>query len=322
METSKEAKEVKLCAVISRESGDDPIGSATPFEKCLMVEVRPPYRRNALDSRRFPDGLPEIVDDAMDGGAIQKFGAFMPDREYSMKGYSRVLFFRRPDGDSFSSFEKDDLLVPIGELAPVVEALLSGGGVPEEFREDSSGVREIFVCTHNNRDVCCGVFGDPVYKELRRTVADEGLRVWRASHLGGHRFAPTMIDFPSGMWWGHLDHDDAPSLVRRDAPFSDFRGKYRGWSGLGKFGQIAEREILAEFGWKWMDFRRRGDVLSVNEDETFAEVRIEYEDPKTGESGAYHAAIEANGTVMTLGSSGDDPLEEVAQYRVGSLERA
>jgi hypothetical protein len=258
----------------------------------------------------------------MDGGLIQKFGAFMPDREYSERGYARVLFFRRPDGSGpFASFEKDDLLVPPEDLAPVVEALLSGRGFPEEYRRGSENVRDVFVCTHNNRDVCCGKFGDPVYKELRKTCAGDGLRVWRTSHIGGHRFAPTLMDFPSGMWWGHLERGEAASLVWRDAPFSGFRNNYRGWSGFGKFAQIAEREILAEVGWKWTGFHKRGELLSVNGDDTLAEVRIEYEDPKTWNGGAYHASIEASGSVMTLGSSGDDPLEEVIQYRVGSLER-
>ncbi len=323
METNNEVDEVRLCSVVSRESGDDPVGSATPFERCLMVEVPPPYQRNAPDSRRFPEGLSEITGKAMDDGLIQKFGAFMPDREYSEKGYSRVLFFRRPEAGFFSTFEKDDLLVPLDELAPFVEALLSGSGSPEEYRKDSSDVRDVFVCTHNNRDVCCGTFGDPAYKELRRECADENLRVWRASHIGGHRFAPTLIEFPSGMWWGHLDREQATSLLRRDAPFPDFRKNYRGWSGLGtKFEQIAEREILAEAGWRWTGFLRRGELLSVSEDDTFAEVRIDFEDTETGESGSCHATVEARGSVMTLGSSGSDPLEEVTQYRVSQMESA
>jgi len=323
MEANNEVDEVRLCSVVSRESGDDPAGSATPFERCLMVEVSPPYQRNAPDSRRFPERLSEVTGKAMDGGLIQKFGAFMPDREYSEKGIARVLFFRRPENGFFSSFEKDDLLVPLDDLAPVVEALLSGGPVPEEYRKGSPDVWDVFVCTHNNRDVCCGTFGDPVYKELRRECADENLRVWRASHLGGHRFAPTLMDFPSGMWWGHLDRDEAASLVQRDSPFSDFRKNYRGWSGLGtKFEQIAEREILAEVGWRWTDFRRCGELLSVGEDDTSAEIRIDFEDAKTGESGSYHATVEACGSVMTLGSSGSDPLEEVTQYRVGRMGSA
>lgn len=316
-----EAKsDFKLCSVVSRGAGDDPIGSATPFDRCLMVEIRPPYQRNAPDSRRFPDGLAEIVDGAMGDGRIQKFGAFMPDREYSTKGLARVFLFSRPGAGPFAAYEKVEALAPMDDLALVVEALVSGDEFPEKYREDSGDVREVFVCTHNNRDVCCGKFGDPVYKDLRRTVAHGSIRVWRTSHLGGHRFAATVMDLPSGMWWGHLDRDTAPSLIRRDAPFPEFRTNYRGWSGFGKFAQIAEREILAEVGWRWTEFRKSGELLSVNEDGTFAEVRIEYEDPKTGEVGAYHASIEASGSVMTLASSGEDPLEEVIQYRVGSLE--
>lgn len=286
-----------------------------------MVEVAPPYQRNAMDSRRFVKGLPEVVDEAMNRGLIQKFGAFMPDREYSEKGRARVLLFRRPGDGAFSSFEKDDLLVPLDDLAPTVEALLSGGEFPEGYRSGSADVRDVFVCTHNNRDVCCGKFGDPVYKELRRTYADETLRVWRTSHIGGHRFAPTLLELPEGRYWGHLEMDAVEKLVLRNGSFSDLGRFYRGWAGLGsKFEQIVEREILVREGWTWAGYLKEGRVLGVSGDEDRAEVRIEYEHPN-GSTGAYEALVVADGSVTTLGNSGFGPLEEVTQYRVSQLKK-
>lgn len=58
-------------------------------------------------------------------------------------------------------------------------------------------MRDILVCTHGSRDVCWGKFGYAIYKLLRaRHAAPNGLRVWRTSHIGGHRFASTLLDFP------------------------------------------------------------------------------------------------------------------------------
>ena len=43
--------------------------------------------------------------------------------------------------------------------------------------------------------------------------------------------------------------------------------------------------------------------------------------PDGAAAGAYEALVEACGSVMTLASSGTDPLEEATQYRVTRLEK-
>ena len=97
---------------------------------------------------------------------------------------------------------------------------------------------------------------------------------------------------------------------------------YRGWAGFGShFEQVAEREILGREGWEWADYLKEGRVLWADEGGGRAEVRIAYRSPDGGPAGAYEALVEASGSVMTLASSGTDPLEEVTQYRVARLEK-
>jgi hypothetical protein len=315
--------ESRLCSVLSRANGEDPIGSATPFERCLLVEVAAPWEDDVAGSRHFPKGLWEVIEAAWDRGLIDKFAAVLPDVEYSREGYTRFLYFRRPPGP-FAAYEKDDFLVPDAELVPVLEALFTE---PDElsrfesYRQSSPHLREIMVCTHGSRDACCGKFGYPFYGTLRyQYAAPEGLRVWRVSHIGGHRFAPTLMDLPEGRYWGHLEPQAVESLVLRDGPASELRQFYRGWAGLGsKFEQIAEREILAREGWGWTGYLKEGRVLAADEDH--AEVRIEYESYDGRVSGAYEAAVGAVGSVMTLGSSGTEPLSEAKQYEVSRLEK-
>ena len=46
---------------------------------------------------------------------------------------------------------------------------------------------------------------DSLIDELEEQQAQpENIEVFDSSHLGGHRFAPTMIDLPSGRSYGHL----------------------------------------------------------------------------------------------------------------------
>lgn len=150
--------------------------------------------------------------------------------------------------------------------------LPSGKEFPENYWSGSGGVRDVFVCTHNH-DVCCGKFGDPLYKELRRSCAGGDLRVWRASHIGESQ-TPLRLDLD-----GLPGQDvvvasrarEAASLVRRGAPFPDSRRNYRGWPGLGsRFEQIAEREMLARVGWKWTDFPRRGELHAAPDVQSLA----------------------------------------------------
>jgi hypothetical protein len=316
-------REDRLCSLVSRANGEDPIGSAKPIENRLIVELPQPWQRDALGSRRLVEGLRPVVEGARDAGLLDAFSATLPDREYSRNGHTRLLFLRRPSGP-FAAYEKEDFLVPNGEVTAAAGALLKGDGLGrfERYRQETGHVRDILVCTHGGRDVCCGKFGYPVYDLLRRRHAAPGkLRVWRTSHIGGHRFAPTMIDYPEGRLWGHLEPWAAERLAARRGPVSDLGPFLRGWAGLrSPAEQAAEREVFARGGWAWTGYLREGRVLHSGEGRT--EVRIDYRSPDGAVSGAYEATVEVTGTVMTMESSGDAELAEVDQYRVVRLEKA
>jgi hypothetical protein len=316
--------ERRLCSLVSRANGEDPIGSATPVENRLAVELPQPWQRDAVGSRRLVEGLRPVVEGARDGGLLDAFSAILPDREYSRKGHTRLLFFRRPAGP-FALYEKVDLLVPHGEVVAAAGALLEGLGVPPRFgryRQETGHVRDLLVCTHGSRDVCCGKYGYPVYDLLRRRRAEaERLRVWRTSHIGGHRFAPTMIDYSEGRYWGHLEPWAAEKVAARSGPVLDLGPFYRGWSGLQSSAeQVAEREIFAREGWAWTGYLKEGRVLASGDGRI--EVRIAYRSRDGAVSGAYEATVEVAGTVMTLESSGNAELTEVDQYRVVRLEKS
>jgi hypothetical protein len=300
----------------------------TVFAGYLLVEVAPPWRYDVGESNRFPQGLWDAVKEAWNTAAIEKFTALMPDPEYSREGHTRVLYFRRPRGALFASYEKGEYVVPEGEVVALVKALAKerdGFGRFARYKEDTSSMRDPLVCTHGSHDLCCGSFGYPLYEELRRTYVarpEARLRVWRTSHLGGHRFAPILVDLPEGRYWGRLEGpENLENLVFRNGPASDLRPYYRGWAGLsGRFEQIAEREILALKGWGWTRYPKAGEVLEADEEGDHAEVRIEYQNTD-GVLGAYEATVETKDRVETLLNSGTEPLREAQRYVVSRLEK-
>lgn len=312
--------EHRRCSLVSRATDDDPGGSGTPFASYLGVEVPTPWDEDVTESPNFPKGLSEPIEKAFDTGIIGKFTGLMPDPEYSHEGHKRVLLYRRAESPGVA-YERHEWLLPDEQLVSFIHALSSDSSRFERYRETAPIVRDILVCTHGGRDACCGKFGYPVYEKLRYKYAAEypGLRVWRTSHIGGHRFAPTLIDFPNGHYWGHLEPEALENLVLNNGSFSQVRPFYRGWAGLeSPFEQLVEREILAKEGWEWISYTKESRVLEASEEG--ARVRIEYASPENSVQRAYEATVETNGSVMTLGSCGTDPLQEVKQYRVTRLK--
>ncbi|WP_119069808.1 sucrase ferredoxin [Rubrobacter indicoceani] len=307
--------EVRLCSVVSREAGDDPAGSGGGFRTALLVEVPPPWNREVSASRRFPAGLREALAPHDRADDFQKLTAFLPENGRSVPGYTRIFRYSRPAEESrFSCYGKTEYLVPDKEVVNAVDGIFSGSD--EHVVAGSGDVRELFVCTHNNRDVCCGRFGTELHRALKE-IESENLRVWRCSHLGGHRFAPTMLDLPTGVVWGHVEPELAARLLQRELPVEEAGRFFRGWAGIREqAAQIADRELLTREGWGWLDTPRSATVAPRIPGSGGCEVTISTPDS------TYSVTIEPAGSVMTLASSGTDPLEEVRQYRVASLEKS
>lgn len=70
----------------------------------------------------------------------------------------------------------------------------------------------IAVCAHGTHDQCCAVRGRSA---CRAIAAEFPENTWECSHLGGDRFAATMLVLPEGLCYGRVDATDAAGLVRR-----------------------------------------------------------------------------------------------------------
>ena len=77
---------------------------------------------------------------------------------------------------------------------------------------DDDAESMVLVCTHAIRDACCAVRGRPIATSLARRWPEE---IWECTHLGGHRFAGTLLSLPDGACYGRLDPDMAAEVVGR-----------------------------------------------------------------------------------------------------------
>ncbi|OBI79051.1 sucrase ferredoxin [Mycobacterium sp. E740] len=90
---------------------------------------------------------------------------------------------------------------------------------PEEFLElslDGSDGQPtsdplIAICSHGKHDQCCAVRGRSACTAIAAQYPEF---TWECSHLGGDRFAATMLILPEGLCYGRVDSTDAAGLVR------------------------------------------------------------------------------------------------------------
>ncbi len=62
------------------------------------------------------------------------------------------------------------------------------------------------VCTNGRRDLCCAEAGRPIAAALSERWPEA---TWETTHLGGHRFAGTLLALPDGVALGRLDAGSA-----------------------------------------------------------------------------------------------------------------
>lgn len=317
----------RLCSLVARRSGEDPIGTATSYDAYLFVEVPLAWPHEAFDAKSVAPGLVEALNEAQEAQPGLRMQAIVPWPEADPAEGIRLLYYRRPPEESLADMERREYIVAPGRAAEVVRALVRGQAVDESVARAVTAapdVRDLFVCTHGSRDVCCGQFGYPVFEKLREHYvpqSDGRLRVWRVSHLGGHRFAPTLLEMPSARYWAFVDPEILDTLILRKGAAASLREHYRGWGALRKpMEQVAEREAFCRFGWAWLSAEKRVETVSEDAAAGQAVVRIAYRPAGAGEE-LWEAVVERAGTVRTLINSNSDEWKDVPQYRVVRFER-
>jgi hypothetical protein len=314
-----------LCSIFSRQEDEKIIGSARDVKRFLFMELGKPWSESALETDHIPDAVTRAYDNACDQGTFDgKFLPIAPDSEYSRDGYVRFLDFRRPD-EAFSRYDAASYLIPEQELGEAAHILLVDHERLDEldpFRESDAPEQEIMVCTHMERDPCCGHFGPPIHQALRTHFDGDDLRTWQVSHVGGHRYCPNLISLPDGRYWGRMELAQLDNFVNHAGEFADLSEQYRGWAALSPPEQIVEKAAFEREGWPWMNYRKTSSLTEMDSDDKQFRVTIPYE--SDGASGTYEGIVTLSEPVRALksecGSDTDQPaFKSAPQYELVDL---
>ena len=175
------------------------------------------------------------------GEVVKKAGAsggFAPYLQHLMKApRAKILFIRRPasEGKNFYIAVSNQarpriyhtILSDYDELLTLELDSIGEDRCPRINDYDMHDEGELYtVCTNGRHDPCCAARGTPFYQALIQHAGED--KVWQTSHIGGHRMAATMIAFPQGIVYGHLDPADAEAVVTNHRSGYLLTHKYRG----------------------------------------------------------------------------------------------
>lgn len=164
---------------------------------------------------------------------------------------------------------------------------------------------DFHICTHGTVDAACGKYGVPVDTNLRQA----GHRACRTGHFGGHRFAATAVELPSGLLWAHLTPELAGRIARREVHPAQVRGHLRGFAGLPAPAQVLDRELLTRYGWDWLNAERTAQVEAGE-----GGVRVTLSYTWNGKWGQASALVREAEPLLLPGSSHKADCGPVRQY--------
>lgn len=320
VDTSERTEPINFCSVFAKNAGEEPIGSAWSAKRFFMVELALPWPYLILEARNAPPGIGAAVEELYrthpDWGII----AIAPDPAYSVPGKTRIIdldFSAVP----LAQAKRRELLVDFGRVSDTIIACCRDEALPGDVRFDKADYRDMLICTHGAIDACCAKFGFPAYSKLHKLAKDlPNTRIWRCSHFGGHRFAPTMLDLPDGRYWGFLDDADLETILFRQGSTESVRGCYRGWAGYDHPAeQLLEREAFTREGWDWLNWPQSCEILERdNAGEPYRLAITGYR--PSGGAVRYEGTIEDIGELTTLGETNGEPFP-TRIHRVANLIR-
>lgn len=236
------------CSVLSR-AGTEPVEATAPHAVSWLGLVVP-----GAWARDTATRLPSDLRTALAAHPLVRAVLLRPvGRETSSVGL--VLAGTRPGSAWLRQVGVDDVAETVAALADASTGLLerlSRGEDPGLGRAETRPA--VLVCTNGARDACCALEGRPaaafLAERLRGRPAGllrrgSGADVWESSHLGGHRFAPTLAVLPAGVLLGGLGPDpealaDAVEDLLAGRPVLD---GYRGRSTFTAAEQAAETAV-------------------------------------------------------------------------------
>ncbi len=222
-----------FCSDAARLRADDNAATATRIDVWILVELARTWGRRPLLDAALPAPVQAALMRAL--AEIPRSRVVFIRRRLEVRNACRVYIVRSAPVVWTMSMD----LPSLDDVADVpFRALASEEHAP-------AALPVVLVCTHGQRDSCCGRRGFPLYDALR---THESLDVWQCSHIGGDRFAANAVVLPWGLYYGPVEPRDAGALAESVLRNEILIAPYRGRSSMVRTAQAAETFVRRATG--------------------------------------------------------------------------
>ncbi|MGC9543306.1 sucrase ferredoxin [Streptomyces sp. UG1] len=239
---------MSTCSTVSQDLDEPIAGTAATATTWLLLEQPGPWGAKALTQSHLDPALGRALEAAAQGTGV------------------RVALIRRP-GRHADCGRLAERQVYVAHTVPgnvwlhaatisAPERLLdldfAALGMGDHHTFDSvlqgrphTGDPLALVCTNGKRDRCCALLGRPLAAELAASGVDG---VWEVTHLGGHRFSPTLLVLPYGYAYGRAQAHAVKEVLHGVQDGRIVVEGCRGNSAWERPGQAAELAVRRATG--------------------------------------------------------------------------
>jgi (2Fe-2S) ferredoxin len=198
----------------------DPAGFDRPMAEPLRHTVK--FYQRHLFICTGTSGWPSHIE--QDGGFAQALSEAITERASAMPLVVKLNACDEPGRGAAGTFDLlvfPDMVRYLGlteaDIPALVEEHLMREGAAAGLPHKPLMGRHVFICSHGNRDVRCGICGPALTKlwcaEVERRKLTGQVYVHQTSHVGGHQYAGNVLIYPEGDWYGYVTPAAVPRLI-------------------------------------------------------------------------------------------------------------
>ncbi|MFI1482459.1 sucrase ferredoxin [Streptomyces sp. NPDC020747] len=234
---------MSTCAKVSRDLEEPLAGTAATARTWLLVEQPGPWGAQALTSSHLDPALGRALDRAAEGTGVRIALIRRPGRHADCHTVAERQVYAAHITPGNVWLHKATTSAPERLLELDFSEL--GEGLPGTFDTTLDGAPHTgdplaLVCTNGKRDRCCALLGRPLAAELAASGVDG---IWEVTHLGGHRFSPTLLVLPFGYAYGRAEAHAVKEILQGVREGRVVTEGCRGSSAWERPGQAAELAV-------------------------------------------------------------------------------
>ena len=189
------AKEIHSCFLSSLEGNEEQFGTSPRADSWLLIEYSGHWTNNAFSDSKIPKKVKSKIKSIQNKLPNCRVQVIKKDNQPLKTIHIYIALSQKKKPTLYE--------IKLSDYSELLDLKLKTVLADERnLHKDPVFI----VCTNGEHDQCCGKFGMPAYLDAAQGA--HGKNIWQTNHLGGHRFASTLLCLPQGICYGRVREGD------------------------------------------------------------------------------------------------------------------